>query len=342
VLGRCVGVIVAWLVGTLAILAVHVRRQRAAAAASVAGDIEGGARAGQHEAERGFFGAEARATVCFTARAMGIGLVVLMILFAVMLLLFFGVSWQTRDYYGNVRLAVLDLDGGAVGAAVLSAATSGAIPFSVEVLPRGALLGDVRARVDAGEWNAALVARPGASAALAAAAANPTAPYAAANATVYIFDQGRGGSAMAALIRNTLQGVIARVSSGVGAGLLAQLAGKGVPLLRVNPSVVATAVSYIEDNLHPVAFSGEFMATELGTEYRVMVHVTAYAHGSPHSVDYFAGFLSTSLSNFSLEGFMSAAHTPYAHTHTTHPKAFVHAYKMRMHCSRHCHRVRNT
>ena len=283
VLDRCIGIILAWAFGTLTVLYMFVRRQRITAAA-VAGELAAGAESADGDMElrssvdtesevdgdgkeRNFLDNGVRVTIVKTVAGMGIGLVALCALFTVMLLLFIGVGWQTRNYYGNIHLAVLDLDGGIIGSAIVAIASSGLIPFTTEVLPVTTPIDELRARIDAGDWNAALVAQTGSSHALLAAATNPVASYAASNATIYIFDQGRGGASMAAIIRTTLAGAVSNINSLVFSSMFAELAKQGVPLALMNPTVVENAVGTTEDNLHPVTFSGEYTATELGIEF---------------------------------------------------------------------------
>ena len=69
----------------------------------------------------------------------------------------------------NVKLAVLDLDGGIVGRALGAAAQAGPFPTVLYSNASGLGMSDMMAKVDSGGIHAALVAQPGASARLAAA-----------------------------------------------------------------------------------------------------------------------------------------------------------------------------
>jgi hypothetical protein len=122
------------------------------------------------------------------------------LVFPLMLCLFFGVGWSPKDNYKGVRIAVVDLDGGLIGTSIIAVATSPTIPFTVLVLSDVQSLDDIRHRIEVGDYNAALVASPGASAALLAAAGNSTARYVPAAAASFIFDEGRGSS-MASILR---------------------------------------------------------------------------------------------------------------------------------------------
>jgi hypothetical protein len=110
----------------------------------------------------------------------------------------------------NIKLAVLDLDGGAFGGALRGAASHA--PFDVRMLPSSgagavtfqALLADV----DAGKYHAALTAEAGATAALAAALAPGGPPFDVSAASTLVLDEGRGGAVMASLLRGAAASLV--------------------------------------------------------------------------------------------------------------------------------------
>jgi rhamnose transport system permease protein len=99
-----------------------------------------------------------------------------------------------------------------VGQAIRSAAGNPSFPFSVTVVTTGSAE-DAMHRVDVGDFNAALIAMPGASAALAAALADPAAPYNSSAAAAFVFDEGRGGPSMATLLRFNVPPLIATLAT---------------------------------------------------------------------------------------------------------------------------------
>ena len=186
----------------------------------------------------------------------------LTIMFVLMILLFLGASWQPKNYYGGIQLAFLDLDRGEVGAALLSKVNSSAMPFSWTIIPSNTLLDDLKSEVDQGLWNVALVVNPGSTSALIAAITSSTSTYDPANATSYIFDQGRSGSSMATIIRTTLSAVVEGASSNFASTLIRTLT--AAPLSTLNSKILVSPIGYTEINLHPVEFTGEYVATDFG------------------------------------------------------------------------------
>ena len=215
--------------------------------------------------EKSIFARDIRSIINATMKSMIMIAVGLTTLFIIMLILFFTVSWQPKNNYGGITLAYLDHDGDMIGAAVLLAMNSSAMPFTWKQLPNTTSIDDLRSQVDRGDWNVALVAHPGATHALMAALLNPKAAYSPTNATSYIFDQGRSGSSMATIIRTAMTNVIAGVNGGLAARLTRSLAAAGtVPLPALNPQVLVSPVGVAEVNLHPVPYTGEFVATDFG------------------------------------------------------------------------------
>jgi hypothetical protein len=162
--------------------------------------------------------------------------------FCCCLFLFFGSGWAPQEHYAALRLAVLDQDGGSVGAALLAAAAASPLTL-VAVPPTGTLQQLVR-DVDVGRYHAALALHPSASAALAASLA-AGAPYDASGHVTLIFDDGRGGPSMAPLLCSVAASVVAAASAS------AERAARGV---------VATSPPLRTVVLHPVPHAGMHLA----------------------------------------------------------------------------------
>jgi hypothetical protein len=152
-----------------------------------------------------------RASVRTTIHTVGKATIGIFLIFPLMLCLFFGVGWSPKDNFKGVRIVAVDLDGGLIGKSIIAAASSPSIPFTVIVLTDVQSLDDIRHRIEVGEYNAALVASPNASAALLAAAGSPTSHYLPAAAATFILDEGRGSS-MASILRSHPHGPL-RVAS---------------------------------------------------------------------------------------------------------------------------------
>jgi hypothetical protein len=170
--------------------------------------------------------------------------------------------WRARR---RLHLAVVDLDGGVVGAAMLAATVSPDMPLSLTVLDGAAYttFADVSAAVDAGRYHAALVALPGASAALTAAARNVSAaapPTPLSPALAFVFDEGRGGSGIASLLRSVSAQLTGATSAAATLALLTSAADDGVSAAALNAGVLAAPVHTRVVVLHPVAFAGEHTA----------------------------------------------------------------------------------
>ena len=189
--------------------------------------------------------------------------------------LFLGSGWAPERYYGcvclgarfvgqraerlpvlrrrrNIHLAVLDLDGGLVGGALRGVASHS--PFTVVSLANTTTYARLVHDVERGDYHAALVAQPGATAALTAAlaAAAPTFPlYNPSAAVTLVFDEGRGGSVLASMLRATSAQVVAATSAVVERRVL-------------NTSLVP-AVSATTLLLHPVPHAG--MTLSAGIAY---------------------------------------------------------------------------
>lgn len=147
---------------------------------------------------------------------------------------------------------MLDLDGGAVGGALRGAASHS--PFHVVSLANTTTYARLVHDVERGDYHAALVAQPGATAALAAAlaAVAPTVPpYDPAAALTLVFDEGRGGSTMAAMLRASSAQVVAAASAAVERTVLQR---------SLVPAVSATTLL-----LHPVPHAG--MTLSAGIAY---------------------------------------------------------------------------
>ena len=175
-----------------------------------------------------------------------------------MLFMFYGSGWKPSSNYGRLRFAVLDQDGGSdiVGAAVLAASQS--LPYSVKMLPSGSLA-SLTAAVDKGTFHVGVFVPPGASAAL-LAAVHTNASYDPSAALSFIFDEGRGGSAMAPLLRAAASQIGAVASGRCSGALLAINAGASVGTLNAMVLVQPVAARLV--NLHPVPIAG--MATVAG------------------------------------------------------------------------------
>ncbi len=216
--------------------------------------------------ERSMLSADVRPVVRSTLLSMVMIALGLTIFFIIILLLFFSVVWQLKNNYGGIKLVFLDLDGGSVGAAILSALNSTAMPFSYTVLPPTTSLAETHLHVDRGDCNLALVVSAGATQSLMSAVADNNATYNPTAAASFVFDQGRSGASMAAIIRNITNTLISGVSSRFAASLLMTLASNPAVLLpAVNPQTLVSPIGLTEVNLHPVAHTGQFTATDFGT-----------------------------------------------------------------------------
>ena len=144
--------------------------------------------------------------------------------------------------YSNIKIAVLDLDGGQVGGALRGASIY--VPFTASILPNSTTYAWLEHAVDHGSYHAALVAQPGATAALAAQRAGtaPLVPYNPAGAVTLLYDEGRGGSVMGSLLRSTSAQIVGVVSAVVERQVL-------------NTSL-APAVSLTTQLMHPVPHAG--------------------------------------------------------------------------------------
>ena len=146
----------------------------------------------------------------------------------------------------NIKVAVLDLDGGLVGGALRGASVHA--PFTTSVLPNTTTYAWLSRAVNHGSYHAGLVAQPGATAALVAALAAqragtaPAVPYNPGGAITLLYDEGRGGSTMSTLLRSTSAQLVGMVSAAVEQQVL-------------NTSL-APAVSLTTQLLHPVPHAG--------------------------------------------------------------------------------------
>ena len=164
-----------------------------------------------------------------------------------------------------------DLDGGLVGAALVASALAFPPPSLGYVRVTAASPADLFARVDRGDFNAAIVANPGASAALNAAltggssSSSSASAYKPSLAVTFAFDEGRGGTTLATLLRAHVAGLVGGASSGVAAVGLARLRAGNLTLASMDSTALLAPVGYVENNLHPVQFSG--LQTFLGVSY---------------------------------------------------------------------------
>lgn len=154
-------------------------------------------------------------------------------------------------------MVVLDADGGPLVGPALLAATGG-VPWTVTV--RDACcntLASIEAEVDHGRFHLALVASPGASAALLASLGAASVPYDPASALTYIYDEGRISS-LAPLLRTAAAQIAAAASGRVQLALLAHVG--SAPVSSLNLRLVAQPVGLRAVNLHPVMYQGESTA----------------------------------------------------------------------------------
>jgi hypothetical protein len=222
----------------------------------------------EEDQDLSIFDPKVRSLISTSIKAILKASIFLSILFLFLLIMFYGMSWNPKDNYFRVKLAIIDLDGGMIGQALLAAAKNPAIPFSVTILTDVLSLESAKSRVDVGEFNAALVANPNASSTLLAALMDPSAKYVPSHATSFIFDEGRGGAGMAAALRGVVPPI---ATSGVKLGIAQALFKKfssdpqaPIPLSRLNPTALLIPVGNTEINLHPVEYSGENSAAGLG------------------------------------------------------------------------------
>ena len=177
-------------------------------------------------------------------------------------LLFLGSGWAPDTQYHRLKLAVLDLDGALVGGALRGASFH--LPFSVTAYTNtsGVSVASLTTAVNRGDFHAGLIAVPGATstlaAALAAARAAPGSPvsYDPTAAIAMVYDEGRLGPSLGALLR----GVVTQLIGGVSAATETALMSSPAP-------VIAPAVSFNLVNLHPVPHAG--MALSAGISYIV-------------------------------------------------------------------------
>lgn len=175
-----------------------------------------------------------------------------------------------------MQLAVVDLDGGLVGAALLAAAAAPGVPYTVTLLPNTMAAFSVHAAIEAGAYHASLIAMPGASTRLLEAAASPVAPYDATGAVEFTFDEGRGGSLLAATVRSASSELVTAASASVSRTLLSSAAAAGAAAAMLNPSALLAPVGSTTHNLHAVPYSGAHTATGLAfiDVYVVMLTTT--------------------------------------------------------------------
>ena len=195
---------------------------------------------------RGWTDARARACAQLrdTARATAKSTATLCAVFCLCLFMFFGSGWAPQARYSALQLAVLDHDGGPVGAALLRAAA--ASPFTLVAVPPAVTVAQLIDDVDVGRYHCALALQPGASAALAASlAAGTLASYDASGDVTLVYDEGRGGASIAPLLRSVATGVVAAASAS------AERAARGV---------VATSPKLRTVVLHPVPHAGMHLA----------------------------------------------------------------------------------
>lgn len=95
----------------------------------------------------------------------------------------------------NIKFGVLDMDGGPlVSATVRAVLASGALPYSFTYVdPATTSPEQFRQSVDAGAFNGGFVVSAGASAAAAAALADPQLPYYPTQAVTFFYDESRSG-----------------------------------------------------------------------------------------------------------------------------------------------------
>ncbi len=163
-------------------------------------------------------------------------------------------------------MAVLDLDGGAFGAA-LRVASSHA-PFSVSVFPTPSevvTFASLLADVDAGKYHAALTAEAGATSAL-SAMLRGGAPFDVSAASTLVIDEGRGGAVMLGLLRAAAAQLVTAATAGAQAALL------GAP-----PGAAPVAPKMLL--LHPVPHAGMHAAAGIAfiLTWIIMLTVTMIA-----------------------------------------------------------------
>jgi hypothetical protein len=193
-----------------------------------------------------------RAVVISSLKTIAKGTAILLCILPLLLCLFFGVGWNPKDNYKNINFAVLDLDGGMIGNAILTAAQSPINPFTATVLSNTTSFDETIHLVDTGSYNAALIVNSGASASLLAALNSPASPYNPASATTFIYDEGRGGSSMVSLLRGVVPSIAAGVSKTLAQAFLTRSSAAAVPLAAFNRVALLTPVGSTEQNLHPV------------------------------------------------------------------------------------------
>ena len=214
------------------------------------------------------FDPKVRTTVKTTWKGICRLIIPLMIGFVFLLSLFYGLAWNPRSNWGNLQLAVCDLDGGIIGATIVALATNQSVcNFTVTVLPGTNSMAAIQDLVNRGRFNAALVANPSASATLLAALRNASAAYAPAAATSFVFDEGRGGSSLAVVLRLVVPTIAAALANAaVSEALFQNLSSPavGAALSTVNAAALLNPVGNTEVNLHRIQYSGENSLIGLG------------------------------------------------------------------------------
>lgn len=150
---------------------------------------------------------------------------------------------------------MLDNDGGLVGTSLLSAAHS--LPYTI--VPVTGSAASLLADVDRGKYHAGFFANAGASAAL-ALALHSNANYDPTTAISFVYDEGRGGSAMKPILLSAAAQVGAVAGAHCAGALLAS--NGATPAGQLNPRVLVSPVQATIVNLHPVPYPG--MATVAG------------------------------------------------------------------------------
>ena len=137
-----------------------------------------------------------------------------------------------------------------IGKGIVQAFSSPSMVLSITMLSNTTTFDDIVNQVDFGSYNGAFVVNADASANLLAALAAPSAHYNPAAATTFIFDEGRGGSSMASILRGALPPLAVAVGRAISEGVIAS---KGAaPLAAFNRAALLTPVGNTEMNLHPV------------------------------------------------------------------------------------------
>jgi hypothetical protein len=217
------------------------------------------------------FDQRVRTTVQATLNGLYRTIIWLMLGFIILLSLFYGLAWNPKSNYENIQMAVCDLDRGLIGATIMALATNKTIvPFTVTVLADVDSMGDVKRILDEGRFNAALVANPSASDNLIAAIHNRTATYVAAAATTFVFDEGRGGSQMASILRLNIPPIASVLANAhISATLFKNLSSPPInaTLSSLNAAALLGPVGNTEVNLHRIQYTGENSLIGLGAPH---------------------------------------------------------------------------